>query len=161
MSEIRLRKMPKADGFAEFSFPVLSRQDLLRREPDKEAFVLKLFDDEFGDREIGGGVADKDAARGTVSEAMGFFHNGVVVGTLWVGIAPSPGKLGDEFARGQRDRVALVSDAREKRDHLVALGGLGCLGEVELARLRVGEVFAFGSLDEEAQQPVVETDSEK
>src|SRR5262245_47703416 len=58
------------DSFAEFSLPVLPWQDLLRREPNKEAFVLKLFDDEFGDQEIGGGVADKDAAGSAVSEAM-------------------------------------------------------------------------------------------
>ena len=139
------------DGFAEFSFPVLPRQDLLWREPHKETFVLKLFDDEFSDREIGGGVADKDAARRAVSEAMVFFHNSGVIGTLRVGIAPATSKLSNEFARAQWDGVALVRDAREKRDDLVAFSSLRYLGDVELAGFTVGGVFGLGGLDQKTQ----------
>ena len=41
------------DGFGEFGFPVLPRQELLFVEPDKKAFVLELFDDILGDPTIG------------------------------------------------------------------------------------------------------------
>ena len=44
-----------------------------------------------------------------------------------------------------------MSEAREKRDDLVALSGLRYLGEVELAGFMVGGVFALCGLDEKAQ----------
>ena len=63
------------NSFAKFGFPVLPWLDLLLVKPDKEPFVLKLFDYEFGDRQIRRSVTDKDTSGGAMSEAMGLFHN--------------------------------------------------------------------------------------
>ena len=68
------------NSFAKFGFPVLAWLDLLLVKPDKEPFVLKLFDYEFGNLQIRRSVTDEDTSGSAMSEAMGLFHKSGVVG---------------------------------------------------------------------------------
>src|SRR5439155_20444405 len=101
------------DSFAQDFLPVLPDLDLLFIQPDQASGVLELLNDVTGDLVVWRGVADEDAAAGSVFFTMGFVHKVRVADWCGMFLAPAIEKFFDELSRVNGEDVYPVGETTE------------------------------------------------